>query len=1063
MQFDHPMLLLLALLAIPLWIVGWRALRGMDRVRRVTALLLRTVLLAALAIILAGPSARRTHDHLTVIGLLDISGSVQRFAQLPELAALGNGSTIDALRQWFRLATATREPDDRFGLIVFDGAAMAISAPTKGQHLDDNLDITTVEGTNIADAIRLGLAMFPPDTARRLVLVSDGNQTIGDAVEAAKQAAGGRGLQVQTLSAADVAANLDRRDGGAGSPRAGSRRATDSSESAIGGVPIDVAPIAYNVTSDVQIIRVEAPSSARPGQIVNVRIVLEATAPVTGRLTLLRERAPVDLNGPEQGNAIELQLPQGQSVHVAQVALAETPVNRFEAVWEPLTPGDDILPDNNQAAAFTATPTRGRMLIVARGADRGSNPLAATLLEAELPVEVLPPAALPDDPLSLQAYDLVILDNIAASELSTAQQQHLADAVNDMGLGLIMVGGEDSFGVGGWNNTPVEAVLPVELDPPKELRLPSAALALVLDKSGSMNRPVAGARASQQEVANEGAALAIESLRSESLVGVIAFDLWPHVRVPLQRNDDPAASAAIVRGLRADGGTAIEPALEAAFEMLRDAQVEKKHVVLMTDGRSPWSRREQLVAQMKAAGIKITTIAVGDDADVDSLREIADATGGEFYSVRNPATLPRVLIDSVRIINKPLIKTGEFTPVVLSTGSTLTLDMQTAPPLEGLVITAPRPEPRVTIEMQHPDGEPLLAHWQVGLGRAAAFTSDAAGQWSQHWVGWPGFAAFWTQLARTIARPEMVREGELLAVISDGRLNLTFDTQSDDRGFLDDLQVEGRVYRPDGSAQVVRLTQTGPGRYQASVPASEGGNYIVALSPRSGTRRLAPVIGGASQSSSDEFRRYQSNLGLLEQIVDVSRGRRLGLSDPQTAGLFDRTGMQPQVSLVPVWRLMLAAAIALLLLDVACRRLAWSWRGLRSALAGAVARVNPAHLRGREAAATLATLRTSNQQLEQRLSESAQGLPKLRGRSTIQVPRQVEDAMAKLGGDRTAPPDASQVAAALDALLRREQAPSRQVSPGPSPAEGEAAPPPAATETTGNLLAAKRRLREQRP
>lgn len=160
------------------------------------------------------------------------------------------------------------------------------------------------------------------------------------------------------------------------------------------------------------------------------------------------------------------------------------------------------------------------------------------------------------------------------------------------------------------------------------------------------------------------------------------------------------------------------------------------------------------------------------------------------------------------------------------------------------------------------------------------------------------------------------------------------------------------------------------------------------------------------------------------------------------------------------------AAIALLLLDVACRRLAWSWRGLRSSVASAVARVNPAHLRARDAAATLATLRTSNQQLEQRLSESAHGLAKLKGRSTIQIPRHVEEAMAKRGSDRAAPPDANQVAAALDALLKREPAPTHPTAPKPSPTDADAAPPPpppAATETTGNLLAAKRRLREQRP
>ncbi|MHC4106831.1 MAG: VWA domain-containing protein, partial [Planctomycetota bacterium] len=697
LHFDHPAVLLLGLIALPVVAVGWVNLVGLDRVRRVIVVGLRALLLAALAIMLAGPHTIQEHDQLTVIGLLDVSGSVRRFANLPATDELARHSNLEYLRRWFRQATQTKTPDDRFGLIVFDGQAIAIATPTKGEYVDDNIDMTMMEGTNIAQAIQLGLAMFPPDTAKRLVLVTDGNETSGDTYEAARRAAAAPGGQ---------------------------------------GVRIDVLPIAYRVSSDVQIARVETPPSAQPGQTVTVRIILESTAPTSGRLILRHEGTEVDLNGRRPGTSRRIEVPAGRSVHLAQVPLGETPVNRFEAIFEPDVTEADALADNNRAEAFTSTPSKGTVLVVDSRlpAQEGPNALAQTLEQAGIPVRAEPPDRFPTDLLSLQAYDLIILDNVAAVDLDRQQHELLSRYVNDLGGGLIMVGGENSFGAGGWNGSALEDVLPVELDPPKELRLPTAALVLVLDKSGSMNRPVAGTRSTQQEVANEAAALAVESLRADTLIGVVTFDIITHVRVPPRRNDDSRWIADRIRGITAGGGTNLGPALRQAHRMLASTDVAKKRVVCLTDGQSPTAGLDQIVKAMAADGIKLTTIAVGDEADRVTLERLAEIGGGTFYTVRNPRILPRVLVDSVQVINKPLVKEVPFVPVVHPTGSALTAGMDAAPPLGGLVVTAARPDPTVSVEMTHPDGEPLLAHWQAGLGRVAVFTSDAQGNWSNQWL-----------------------------------------------------------------------------------------------------------------------------------------------------------------------------------------------------------------------------------------------------------------------------------------------------------------------------------------
>ncbi len=1028
LRFEHPEFLLLALIAVPLAILGWSGLTTMDRFRRGVSIALRSLLILALAMALAAPTTVREHDHVTVIGVLDVSGSVRRFAQLPDLGTLDEGerkTTMQALRAWFRQATRDRGPMDRFGLVVFDGEATVIATPTRGDYVDDNIDVTRMDGTNIAEGIRLALAMLPPDTARRIVLVTDGNETAGSALEAARRAAG-------TSAPGTI--------GGAS------------------GVPIDIVPITYNIAGDVQVARVETPPFARPGERATVRIALEATRETAGRLTLLRENIPVPIG---EGGAMSrhVVVPAGESIELAMVELGDTPVNRFEAVFEPDDPSDDILPENNRSESFTITPAPGAVLIVEREPDQQSA-LAQALRAGNMRVEARPAERLPADLLAMQNYELVVLNNVPAYELTPQQQEMLARYVSDLGGGLIMVGGEQSFGAGGWAGTPVEEVLPLNMNPPKELILPTAAMVLVLDKSRSMDRGVPGARATQQEIANEGAALAIESLRDDSLVGVVTFDFVPHMLVPLQRNDDPAKLAKLVRSIAPDGGTDIYPALAMAFEMLRTVDTDRKHVVFLSDGQAPTEGLDELAQAMSNAGITLTTIAVGESADRATLERLADIGKGQFFLVRNPRMLPRILVDAVQVVNKPLIKEGLFEPVVHSTGLALGAAAEDAPNLGGLVITAVKPSPLVAIELSHPEGEPLLAHWQAGLGRSAAFTSDTEGAWSSRWHSWPKFQSFWTQLARAIARPPGEPNAEMFVTTEDDSVRMTLDLSAQPTGESEYLQVDATVYTPRGESRSVRLSQTGPGRYEGAVAANEAGNYIVVASPRRGERRLAPVIGGVTRPTGAEFRRYRSNIALLDQIVTVTQGRRLAIEAPDEAELFDRSALPRSVSALPAWPIVLWAALAILMLDIACRRIAWRTAHL-TALVASVVRRRP-EPRAASAPATLATLREAT--------------------STTRPPRQVEDAASptptaeapmrpyepvrrepEAEGESPAPtparraPTEEEIRRAIEAMnehISRDDR-SRAAEPAP-PAE---TPPPDATDTTSRLLRIKRRGR----
>lgn len=1004
---ERPAWLLLLVLAIP---VAWTALRwfaSMSLVRRLSALVLRVVLIAIIAGALAGVSVVRETERLGVIAVIDISGSVRRFAGQEV-------SPTQAARDFLRRANASRRPDDHLGVVVFAGRAMAIALPTGTDVTDRPLEVELPEGTDLAGALRLAAAIIPPDAAGRLVLFSDANATTGDPIEAALELAGRSGV----------------------------------GDTARRGVPIDVVTWSYDVTSEVIVEQVDAPPRAPEQSTVTVRVALVSTDDASGTLLLLRDGVPMDINGDAPGAGRHLTLSPGRHVELVQVELDAGRLHPFEAVFEPdsvddgtgpVTVGDTLL-ENNRAEAFTITPGKGRVLILdgvdGGKADRPGATLANALRRSGIDVELTAPSGAPTGVLGYQDYDLVILQNVPAESLGPVTQEALAAYVRDLGGGLVMVGGPDSFGAGGWRGTPVEEILPVRLDLPESLVVPEAAIVFVIDSSGSMARTVLGSARSQQSVANESTALAIRTLDKKDLVGVIAFDNSLDVVVPLAPNDDPERTGARVRSIAPGGGTRLGPALAEAGRQLQNVEAKIKHIIVLSDGRSQDEGMLPGLAQrLHADDINISTISVGDEVDLEVMSEIADVGGGQWYQVLNPNVLPQIFLKAVRVVRKPLIREGAFSPVMLSTGSELVAGLDAPPQLTGLVLTQARGEPTITYAMTHPAGEPLLAHWPVELGRVAAFTSDAH-DWASSWIDWPGYQQFWTQVARAISRPAASSPHELTIDAQADALRLRLDAADEDGRPIDMLGVDADIYTPSGEKITVPMTQTAPGAYEATVPTDASGSYVAIVKPRQGTTPLTPLIGGASVASGREFRSLRSNDALMLEIARQTGGRVLDINDPAPP-IFDRDGLSTTRARTPIWRSLLIWAVVILLLDVGTRRVAWD---------RLVSREFGAGLRRMAADAT-----------EARGDRAGRTLAGLRGRGRVEVG-------AKALGDD----DAAGTAMAASAQRRkarqerlvqmREQlkeqgdsAPIVREKPKDAPAEGD----------SGGLLAAKRRARER--
>ncbi|MFN7744380.1 MAG: VWA domain-containing protein [Phycisphaerales bacterium] len=1058
---EQPAWLLIALAGVFLATVGALALRAMSRARRISAITLRLVLFALLALALAGASTIRTSDRVAVVALVDVSTSVRTFATAPAASSTADNPAtrpaLDAVRDWLRATASARGPDALLGIIAFDSRLVPLAPPTPGRRAalladpaDNDRRIPDVidrpfdapgsraEGTDLAGALRLARAMFPPDARRRIIIFSDGNQTQGDALALAETFAPG---------------------------------ARDP-------IRIDVVPLSYRVQNEVIVESLDTPARASPGAVIAARVTLTSTGPADGILRVFEESSEVDVSPADPRLGLPVSLTAGRNVIVLSVPLSTGLVHRLSAVFEPAAsastpaPPADTADANNRAESFTITPGGGSVLVLDGIADADADSpgriLPRALDAAGIRTSVIAPAALTDDLLALQAFDAVILQNVPADALAPPVQLALQRYVTEFGGGLIMSGGPASFGAGGWRNTPIEPILPVLLDLPERLVAPPTALIIVLDTSGSMGFTVMGSSRTQQQIANEGAALAIETMDPRDFVGVIAFDTSYSVVAPLAPNTDPRATADLVRALSPGGGTNIPPALRAAYEQIKAVNASQKHVIVLTDGISSGrSTLPDLVRQMRADNIRVSTISVGDGADADGLAVLAQIGGGQAYSVVDPNLLPRVFLRAVRVVRTPAIRETPFDPLSLVPSPATDALPLPFPPLNGITLAQQRPaitdnKPTgVTDALITPTGEPLLSHWQAGLGNVAAFTSDAH-NWAGPWLDWPGYARFWSQLVRLIARSANTQRGEATFAFDGDRLRIRVELNDEQDRPADGLEVTASIFAPDGSRRVLALTQEAPGVYAATAAAdTQGaapipGATIATISARAPTspsspaaaspalRPPPPIVVGAFRPPGAEFRSLASNDTLLAAIARTAGGSVYPLWPPptaSTAALFDRDQVQPRQARLPLWTLLIWLALAVLLLDIATRRIAWDRLLMRDA-----APLDAADS-ARRAAQTLASL--TRAAAGPRSAQPAPGVPTLTSDDAARV--------AQAAADRRR----------ADRLRAAGLATPAPASPGPGPAApadtpappAATAPQPAADESP--LQAAKRRARER--
>lgn len=798
---------------------------------------------------------------LLALGLADLQ-AVRRHDGLCTFFLLDHSASIpDAVIQqefeYVNAASATMGRHDAAGIVVFAEDASVEHRPVHGLNLERVYSAVNRDYTDAGNAVELAVAAFPEGLRRKLVLVTDGNENKGNLLDALR------------LAAAH-------------------------------GVETDILPVTFTHTNEVMVEKLYVPDRVREKEPFDVRAHILAQRDGPAELTLYRNGTCIAREA--------LALHAGRNTYAATLKLDEPGFYAFAA--RIAAPGDGIA-RNNEAGGYVYIQGASRILMVAPN-EREVASLARACREDGLEVDIVAPDDFPDSLGGLQNHDCIVLANVPADAFSENRMTLLQADVRDLGAGLVMIGGPDSFGAGGYGGTPVEEALPVSMDIRQKKINPKGALVLVLHTC-----EFADGNYWAKQITKK----AIETVNSQDEVGVLLYgqsEQWLFTLRPAR--DKPALYRLIDQATPGDMPS-FEPTLRLAYAGLAGSDAMVKHIIIISDG-DPASPQPQLIKDLAAAGITISTVAINPHSprDTDVMKYIAYQTGGRYYLAADPSVLPHIFVKEAQVVNRSLIFNRPFTPqLVQASELTKGIDPRQIPQLLAYVATTPKPAALVPLVSDNENRDPVLACWRYGLGKATAFTSDATSNWGKPWLAWDQYKRFWTQTLRWTSRKRERSDVRLHKDIAAGRGRLTVDAIDPQGRFINFLRLTGRIVGPDAKGEPLAIRQVAPGRYEAEFDAHQAGVSIINVGyqdPESGRQGFAAT--GVAVPYSPEYRELSANLPRLRQAALAGNGRLLS-GHPEADQVFT-SRQPPNRSFRPLWGPLLSVSLALFLIDVLIRR-----------------------------------------------------------------------------------------------------------------------------------------------
>lgn len=770
--------------------------------------------------------------------------------------------------QWIRDAVKARgSVQDEAGVISLALQA-SIEKPLDKRDMD-GFQFTTQSNpqfSNVASGIQLASSLLTKGNAGRVIIMSDGEENVGDMLRQGKLL-------------------RDR------------------------GIQVDIVPLAGKERKDAAVEAVRVPEKLYQAEAYTIEVVIRSTSSGPAQLRLFEDNQEVTVQS--------LELTKGENRFALQSLAKESGFHRYRA--EVYMEGDE-LSANNTHYAFSKVQGPPKVLIVEGKAGISQN-VEGALHAALIPYETIQPELLSNDFVTYTGYESIILNNTAATQIPQLKMEMIEGAVRDYGVGLVMLGGDNSYGLGGYFKTPIERALPVYMDLRGKREIPSLGIVLVMDKSGSMS-------GEKIKLAQEAASRTVDLLREKDTLGVLGFDSSPIWYVQPQKLNQKQDVIQKINSIPADGGTEIYTAVAEAYAKLSKVIAQRKHIILLTDGQSATTQSyETLTADMQKENITMSTVAIGTDADQALLSKLAELSKGRYYAAVDQTTIPAIFSREAVLISRTYVVNQPFVPAVTGGSDWGSLWGGGLPQLQGYIATTPKEAAEVVLSSPEPD--PVLARWQYGSGRSVAWTSDVTGAWTSSWVTWSSFAPMLTSMIKWTFPQFQSSPLELNGHLSGDELTLqakVSNSELDGSGGQGELRAT--VTDEDLGTRELTFTSTAPGDYSAQLSVDKSGVYLAKteLLAASSEAEDAPrrVIGSSTTGIvipySPEYRITDgSGLSKLQQLAELTGGRMLSLEHPEEAFAFASAA---QKRYIPISEYLLMAALALLLMDIAARRLA---------------------------------------------------------------------------------------------------------------------------------------------
>ncbi|MFV0446482.1 MAG: VWA domain-containing protein [Planctomycetaceae bacterium] len=778
-----------------------------------------------------------------------------------------------------------RRGGDRIGVVTFgQSGLMEHDLSETVQSADEFIQPVGSDGSNLNHGLLTALDLINPNRPARILVLSDGESN-GE------------------------------------SPTFAARRAREL------GVPIDYRLFEVVRTGDVAIRELSLPEQVGPLEPFQFTVGVHADKATAGELTVLRDGKPfvtrlVDL------------IPGANRIAFRDV-VAEGGLRNYEAQ---LRVEGDPLSDNNRGEGIVRVEAGPRLLVLNEDGQPGN--LVRALKAADLPVDVQVASEHPLTQDSLDGYRGVIIENVPAGLFGRLKMERLAQFVGDLGGGLLLTGGQRSFGTGGYYQSPLDDVLPVSMEMREEHRKTRIAIAVALDRSGSMSMPVGGGM-TKMDLANLGTAEVVKLLTPGDSVAVIAVDSAPHVIQPLTPIDNPASIVNRIKTIQSmGGGIFVYEALVAAGNEVTKATQATKHIILFSDANDseePGSY-ESLLKKYEAAGITVSVIGLGTKGDVDAalLEDIAKRGNGNILFTQDPQELPRLFTqDTMSVARSTFVEKdsatqpngigGALIPNARLMGDLQSLVQGTSfPSVDGYNLSYLKPNATVAVQSTDEYTAPWSAFWYHGLGRAAAITVEVDGKFSGQFGRWDKYEDFLITHARWLMSLEAPPDiyVDLTRAGQDAVLTLELDPQRPDKASGVMPQV---VVVPPGAERLDRitpdLTWTGPDTLEARFTLTSIGSYrtIVKTPSRSpnGRDRIlrGPAVALPYSPEFDPRDTLPAGKEVLAEVAELSGGvQRTDVLEL----LRDPPRSAKSRSMLP-W--LFGSVIALLLLEIAGRRL----------------------------------------------------------------------------------------------------------------------------------------------